>query len=81
MDFSNYSAKDLVLNESFQKWILDPDEETNAFWNDWITRHPHKTEIIDEAKALIQQIRSIVERNVACDAEEVWNRITKNINK
>lgn len=81
MDFSNYSAKDFVLNESFQKWILDPDEETKAFWNDWMIKHPHKTEAVEEAKTLIQNIKSIVDKNVACDSQEVWERIMKDINK
>jgi hypothetical protein len=81
MDFSNYSAKDFVLNESFQKWILDPDEETNAFWNDWVTGHPHKTEAVEEAKTLIRHIRSVIEKNIDCDSDEIWKRINKDINK
>jgi transmembrane sensor len=80
MDFSNYSAKDFVLNESFQKWILEPDEETSAFWNDWMIKHPGKAEIVDEAKTLVRNIRCVIEKNVTLDAEEVWTRISKQIN-
>jgi transmembrane sensor len=79
MDFSNYSARDFVLNESFQKWALDPDEKTSAFWEDWINSHPHQSEIIEEAKATIQSIKSVMEKNVACARDEVWERIMKDI--
>jgi hypothetical protein len=79
MDFSNYSARDFVLNESFQKWILDPDEKTGAFWEDWINSHPHQSEMIEEAKTTIQGIKSVMEKNAACARDEVWDRIMKDI--
>jgi hypothetical protein len=79
MDFSNYSARDFVLNESFQKWILDPDEETHAFWDDWVIEHPEKAEMIEEARTIVQNIKSVIEMNVKCDRDEVWERIMKDI--
>jgi transmembrane sensor len=79
MDFSSYSAKDFVLNESFQKWILDPDEETTAFWEDWIVKHPHRSENIEEARTIIRNIRSVIEKHVACDRDEVWDLLMKDI--
>jgi transmembrane sensor len=81
MDFSNYSARDFVLNDSFQKWILEPDEETNAYWEEWIISNPNKSEAVEEARALIQSIKSTIEKNIKCDRDEVWERITKDINK
>lgn len=81
MDLSNNSARDFVLNESFQKWILDPDEETTAFWNAWTTAHPHKAEIVEEARMMILNIKGVLERNVECDRDEVWKRIAKDTAK
>jgi transmembrane sensor len=80
MDFSNYSAKDFVLNESFQKWILDPDEETRASWNDWMIKNPHKAEMVEEAKTIVQNIRNVLDKNAVCDADDVWARISRDIN-
>jgi transmembrane sensor len=53
MDPSNYSVKDFVLNESFQKWTLEPDPEVKAFWENWVNEHPDKAEMIAEAKSVI----------------------------
>ena len=79
MDFSNYSARDFALNESFQKWVLEPDEEIAAFWDNWLTVHPDKTEIIVEARTMIRNIKSAIEKNVSRDRDEVWERIMKDI--
>lgn len=79
MDFSNYSARDFVLNESFQKWILEPDQETRAFWEDWTTANPNKSETIDEARTIIQSIKSTLGKNIKCDGDEIWERIMKDI--
>jgi transmembrane sensor len=56
MDLINYSVKDFLLNESFQKWILEL-EEVNIFWEDWLNAHPDKISLITEAKSAIQSIK------------------------
>ena len=79
MDLSNYSAKDFVLNESFQKWILEPDVETKVFWKDWLTANPDKMELITEARSTIQSIRETHEKDLKCERDQVWNMITESI--
>ncbi|HMJ70294.1 MAG TPA: hypothetical protein VK508_15425 [Cyclobacteriaceae bacterium] len=79
MDFSNYSVKDFVLNESFQKWVLQPDEEIQALWDNWLSAHPEKAEIVAEARTTIGNIKRAIEQNVDCDSEDVWDRISKDI--
>jgi hypothetical protein len=79
MDFSNYSARDFVLNESFQKWILEPDEKTRAFWEEWTIANPDKSETIEEARTIIQSIKSTLEKNIKCDRDEIWERLMKDI--
>ena len=76
MDFSDYSARDFVLDEFFQEWILDPDEKTTAFWEDWIAENPDKADVVDEARQVIQNIKKVIERNIACDRDEIWQRLT-----
>jgi len=56
MALINYSINDFLLNESFRKWILEPDEEVNIFWEDWLHAHPDKIALIIEAKLVIQSI-------------------------
>ena len=79
MDLSNFSTADFVLNESFQKWVLESDDETEVFWEDWLTAHPDKTEVISEARITIQSIRNAYETKPPREYNEVWSRIAASI--
>jgi len=79
MDLSNYSIKDFVLNESFQKWVLEPDVETEAFWEDCLNAHPDKIELITEARSTIQSIKETNKKDVTYECDQVWNMITESI--
>lgn len=81
MDLINYAVKDFVLNESFQKWILEPDEEVRAFWEGWLNEHPIKTELILEAKSTILSIKEANEKNLTRERDKVWNMIIANIHE
>jgi hypothetical protein len=79
MDLSNYSVKDFVLNESFQKWILEPDVDTKVFWEDCLNTHPDKMESITEARSTIQLIKEAQEEDVTHERDQIWNMITESI--
>jgi len=79
MDLSNYAVKDFVLNESFQKWTLEPDLQVKIFWENWLKDHPDKIVLITEARSAIEAIRQIHETDLTCEYEEVWQRITEDI--
>ena len=78
MDSSNYSVKDFVLNESFQKWILQPDDEVQFFWMNWLSGHPEKYNIIMEAKFVIQNIQASMDESVT-DFYDVWYKINDSL--
>jgi transmembrane sensor len=54
MDYRNYSAEDLALDEKFQKWVLDPDVEIKEFWEGWLLQNPKSNEVVNEAIELIR---------------------------
>lgn len=78
MDLSNYVVKDFVLNESFQKWILQPDDEVQFFWMNWLSAHPEKYDVIMEAKFLIQNIHASLDGS-AGDIYDVWDKINDSL--
>ncbi len=79
MDLSNYAVKDFVLNESFQKWTLEPDLQGKVFWENWLNEHPDKIELIMEARSTIEAIRETHETDLTYEHDEVWQRITVDI--
>jgi transmembrane sensor len=45
--------EDLAFSRSFRNWVLNRDSAEKGFWENWVARHPEKTEIIKYAKAVI----------------------------
>lgn len=79
MDLSDYTTKDFVLNESFQKWILEADVEAKAFWEVWLNDHPHKMELIADATSTIQFLRMVHENKLKRAGDQVWGMISESI--
>lgn len=49
----DYNVGELVWNDSFRKWVLAPDADSNAYWNSWLQAHPEKQLIVDAARKAI----------------------------
>jgi len=79
--YHDYSAKDFALDENFQKWVLNPDEQTTLFWNNLLLKYPHKGNTIEEAIQLVQLsgLSPDPEANVAY--LEVWNNVRSTAEK
>lgn len=57
MKYTNYKESDFIKDEYFQKWILNPDDMTLNFWENWISEHPEKKEAIESAANFIRLIQ------------------------
>ena len=47
------NLEDLVFSASFRDWVLNEDAQEAGFWAGWQERHPEKSEIITQARAVI----------------------------
>lgn len=54
MNYLYFSSLDFALDEKFQKWVLNPNETDEAFWNRWIEQHPEKQQDIAEAIEMVR---------------------------
>ncbi|WP_460671009.1 FecR family protein [Larkinella ripae] len=75
MNFDDYSAEDFALNERFQRWVQQPDPDTERFWQDWLARHPDKQETITEARQLVALLNFREDQPAADEQAAVWNRL------
>ena len=53
MDYRNYSVEDFILDARFTKWVLEPNPETNRYWENWLANHPHRWKDLSEARKLL----------------------------
>jgi len=75
MDYLDYTVENFVLDEYFQKWVLDQDPMATSFWEVWLDKNPHKKEEVERARQLVYSIRLKEELPSEDEFEGVWNNI------
>jgi len=53
MNYNSFSAADFIKDEYFQRWVLNPDVESDAFWQTFQQQHPHLQPSILEARRFL----------------------------
>ena len=76
MDISNYTTEDFVLDPSFRKWVLNPNVETNLYWERLLAANPSKYNEAEEAREIIAHLAT-KEHQRLTDTEfgELWEEI------
>ena len=75
MKYTAYSTMDFVMDEHFQKWVLNPDEATTSFWQQWCTANPGKKDDVEAAKQLLLMNRFKRHNLTASQFEEIRHGI------
>ena len=76
MNYSSYTVEDFVTDESFIQWVKNPTEESNAFWNAWLSQNPHKESIISEARQIVQMLSFRETHAPEGKFLEIWEKIS-----
>jgi ferric-dicitrate binding protein FerR (iron transport regulator) len=79
MLFNDYTIKDFLHHELFRKWVINPDHDTNIFWDNWLTAHPDKKAMIEQAKDILLLIGEEEYEPALEDQQEVWAKIITTI--
>ncbi|WP_439482596.1 FecR family protein [Cyclobacterium plantarum] len=81
MSKTEYTVEDFMLDPEFKKWVLAPDEETRAYWEVFLEKHPEKYENMKLARrALINLSRNLGEISES-RIEGIWTEIDTFINE
>jgi len=57
--YEQYHPEDFVLEDSFRNWVLNKSPQQDAFWREWIIRHPDMWSVIEEAKEIIHSFQHL----------------------
>lgn len=74
-DYTRFLPEDFVADEYFQSWVLNPDEQTEIFWQSWMQEHPGKVSDIEEARNILQSLSFPTYTLPGEDVSLLWNRI------
>ena len=58
MDYNHFSTEDFVLDEYFQRWVYSPDDETNPYWEQFLTAYPEQRKAVEEARRFLESTAS-----------------------
>lgn len=72
----NYSLEDFLTDTDFIRWVKSPDDESNAFWNAYISRNSHQSETIRRARRIILQFEVKDIKISPSKYLELWENIT-----
>ena len=56
-DYKAYTLADLINDESFILWVLQPDETAELFWQDVRNTYPILDPLIADAREIVLSIR------------------------
>lgn len=75
-DFAHYEVEDFAFEESFQRWVLAPEPEVNAFWETFLQTHPEKTDQILLARTLVLDLNKVDHQSEDRDAaHQIWQKV------
>lgn len=73
--YRDYSAVDFLEDESFLRWLSNPTQEDNDFWNGFLKNHPYKKTEIKEATLIFNLFYSRENKLALPEQYELWKRI------
>lgn len=73
--YRDYSAVDFLEDESFLRWLSNPTQEENDFWNGFLKDHPYKKTEIKEATLIFNLFYSKENKLALPEQYELWKRI------
>jgi transmembrane sensor len=79
-DYTLFSAKEFAVDEFFQSWVYNPTDHTNSFWQAWVEDHPHKADDLEEARAILLQLKFTQHILSREDISALWSEIKKGKN-
>lgn len=71
-DYAQFTVRDFVLDESFRRWVLQPNEATMEFWHTFMLRHPEQQTVVDEAASLVLHLRANYDDLTDASYERIW---------
>lgn len=75
------SFEDLLLNESFIKWVKTSDYELNIYWEQWIKHNQHRRQDIILAKEIVSRMTFKNTLPSEETTKKIFNRIVENLDK
>lgn len=79
MDYKDYKVEDFVTDEFFIRWVKNPTEDSDAFWNAWLSKNPSRETDVKEARQIVLMLQFKEEKAPDDKFLEIWSGITTSL--
>ena len=76
--YNEFDIEDFVWDTDFRQWVLTPNREINAFWQEWINQNLDKIAMIKQAKTIVNILKI---NDSTIEKEEINQTINQTISK
>ena len=68
-------------NDEFVRWATNPDERSDAYWNAWLQKNPHRIDDLLKARRIAQDLAKAQKQiaNPEKLSKDIWENISLNI--
>lgn len=70
-----------VDDKKFVRWVLQPDEKTDQYWNTFINEHPDEKREIELARLIVSQLKSKVPQQSSIEVLELYAGIVRELDQ
>jgi len=53
MNYKNYTVQDFVSDKYFREWVLQPNRESEQFWNEWMIENQSRSKLAISARNIL----------------------------
>ncbi|MEQ6118220.1 FecR domain-containing protein [Reichenbachiella sp. MALMAid0571] len=71
----DYTVEEIIKDEYFHKWLIEPDSACDEFWNKWMGNDPAKIKVIEEAKSILLSLSFHEEELSPNEKNKIWNSV------
>jgi transmembrane sensor len=71
----------LLENEAFVRWVLNPDEAGDRYWETWMEKDHQRILLVEQAKEVLHHLQRIPpSSNKELISNEIWENIQRELN-
>lgn len=76
-DYADYRQEDFLTDDYFSEWVLRPNKENNAFWEEWQQLYPSQQSIITEARKILLSLEYNRDEMPVESYDRIWSVIAE----
>ncbi|GAB3818472.1 FecR family protein [Pontibacter rugosus] len=75
MNYINYRASDFAADEQFIKWVQQPSQEQDAYWEKFLLQNPKMKTAVYEARELVLHLSHDADEVPEWELDEMWQEL------